>query len=268
MSIYDAAIRAIADDAVGAVDWNSTGGTTVVGLGSGRAAAAVARALVRLAGPAGSCRMVGVPTSLQIKIVVEEEAAAEKGKKSGGTCRLPLIEADQVGAIDIAFDGADQVDASGYLVKGGGGALLRENILFNLASRVVVVADRTKFVRRITRPVPVEVHRLARRLAQKKIEGLGGEPVLRMQGSGYPVFTENGNIILDCNFGTVEDPRGLTGSIKQIPGVVESGIFSRRPDLIYKAGANGRFKAVPVSGSSREGGEVDLYTEDDPDFIA
>lgn len=251
-SPYDAAIRAIASDAAGLVDVGSDG-TTIVGLGSGRAATAVVKALINAA--EGRRRIVGVPTSLQIKLVVEE---ADK------TGRLLIIEADQTDVIDIVFDGADQIDSHGYLVKGGGGALLRENILFNMASKIVVIADRTKFVRKISMPIPVEVHRLARRLAQKKIGDLGGDAILRMQDSRYPAFTENGNVILDCSFGTIENPRRLTSSIKQIPGVVESGIFLRRPDLIYKAGAAGKFKAISKVGSRG----TDLYAEDDPDFAS
>ena len=252
-SPYDAAIKAIADVAARQVDVDADG-TIIVGLGSGRAATAVVKALIKLA-ECGRRRIVGVPTSLQIKLVVEE---------ADRTGSLHLIEADQTDTIDIAFDGADQIDSHGYLVKGGGGALLRENILFNMATKIVVMADRTKFVKNISRPIPVEVHHLARRLVQKKILDLGGDTSLRMQNSGYPVFTENGNVILDCNFGIVSDPKRLTNSIKRIPGVVESGIFIRRPDLIYKAGVAGKFKVISKISSR----STDLYTEDDPDLVS
>ncbi len=250
---YDESIKAAAADAIRHIG----GGTdrTVIGLGSGRAATAVAREIAGRVrdGRLGTSVVVGVPTSLQIKLVVEEE----------GDGTLPLIGADQTDAIDVVFDGADQIDAGGYVVKGGGGALLRENILFSMASKVVVIADATKFVRKMSRPIPVEVHRLARRLAQQGIRDAGGKASLRTNDSGYPVFTENGNIILDCSFGPVSDPGSLSTTIKQIPGVLESGIFMRRPDIIYKAGARGKFREMSAGGSG-----TDLYTEDDPDLMA
>ncbi len=241
---YNAAIEKIARDAVQHID--STTDRSVIGLGSGRAATAVAEALMTLA-RTGSYNIVGVPTSLQIKRVMEN-----------GNCTFPLVEADQVDTIDVVFDGTDQIDSHGYLIKGGGGALLRENVLFNMASKIVVVADVTKFVKNLSREVPVEVHPLARRLVQGKIEQMGGKPTLRILNSGYPMFTENGNIILDCNFGVITDPESLTRSIKQISGVVESGIFLRRPDIVYRAGVNGQFKMITKIDRS----DLNLYLED------
>ena len=236
---YDEAIKKVAADATKHVNLGAAG--TVVGFGSGRAAAAAATEIARMVKD-GGLRITGVPTSLQIKLVIESKVGHA----------IPLIEADQVDAIDIVLDGADQIDENGYVVKGGGGALLRENILFNMARKRVIMADETKFVERITRPIPVEVHRLARRLVCDRIRGLGGEPHLRTyQDSGYPVITENGNIILDCAFGTIPDPRRLTVSIKRIPGVLESGIFAERPDIIYRAEARGRFSEIRTK--SREG---------------
>lgn len=251
---YDKAIMAAAKDALKHI--NTKPDRIVIGLGSGRAATAMAREITKSVMNDGRqdttmIDVVGVPTSLQIKLVIEKEVGD----------MLPLIEADQVDAIDVVFDGADQIDANGYVVKGGGGALLRENILFNMASKVVVMADTTKFVKEISRTIPVEAHRLARRLVQQKIKDAGGKAHLRMHESGYPVFTENGNIIFDCDFGSVTDPKGLSATIKRIPGVLESGIFTKRPDIIYKAGACGKFREICTDKES------DMYTENDPDLM-
>lgn len=203
---------------------------SIVGLGSGRAATVLVRALGKLV-VQNDYHIVGVPTSLQIKRVAEESD-------------IPLVEADQVDHIDVMFDGADQIDSKGFVIKGGGGALLRENILFGLAKKVIVMADRTKFVKNFTRSVPVEVHPLARVSAAARLGRLGAGARLRTLGRGYPFLTENGNIILDCDFGTITSPVPLTGKIRQIPGVIESGIFSKKPDIIYKAMAGSRFMVV------------------------
>ena len=202
----------------------------VIGLGSGRAATSLVKSLAKLI-KLKNYNIKGIPTSLQIKLVAE---------KAG----IELIQSDQVNHIDIVFDGADQIDSKKYVIKGGGGALLRENILFSLANKVVVMADKTKFVKNFTRTVPIEIHPLARNAIINSIKKLGGESKIRSLDRGYPFFTENGNIILDCNFGTIKNPKTLTQKIKLIPGVLESGIFLRKPDIIYKAKTNGKFEII------------------------
>ncbi len=220
---YDGAIKALSNDALKFVKDDY-----VIGLGSGRAATTLVKSLSKLIKLKGYNNVRGVPTSLQIKLIAEK----------GG---IPLVEADQVEYIDVVFDGADQIDSQKYVIKGGGGALLRENILFSLAKKVIVMADKTKFVKNFTRTVPVEIHPLARNSVTKSIEKLGGDIQIRSLDRGYPFFTENGNIILDCDFGTIKNPKILTRKIKQITGVLESGIFLRKPDVIYKARENGKF---------------------------
>ena len=202
----------------------------VIGLGSGRAATSLVKSLAKLI-KLKNYNIKGIPTSLQIKLVAE---------KAG----IELIQSDQVNHIDIVFDGADQIDSEKYVIKGGGGALLRENILFSLANKVVVMADKTKFVKNFTRTVPIEIHPLARNAIINSIKKLGGESKIRSLDRGYPFFTENGNIILDCDFGTIKNPKTLTQKIKQIPGVLESGIFLKKPDIIYKAKTNGKFEII------------------------
>jgi len=222
---YDDAIKALSSDALKFVKDDY-----VIGLGSGRAATALVKSLSKLIKLKGY-NIRGVPTSLQIKLIAEK----------GG---IPLVEADQVEHIDVVFDGADQIDSQKYVIKGGGGALLRENILFSLAKKVVVMADKTKFVKNFTRTVPVEIHPLARNSVTKSIKKLGGEAQIRSLDRGYPFFTENGNIVLDCDFGTIKNPKVLTQKIKQTAGVLESGIFLRKPDIIYKAKENGKFDII------------------------
>jgi len=222
---YDDAIEALSYDALKLV---SDG--FVIGLGSGRAATTLVKSLSKLI-KIKNYKIKGVPTSLQIKQIAE----------NGG---IPLIEADQIDHIDIVFDGADQIDSEKFVIKGGGGALLRENILFSLAKKVIVIADKSKFVKNFTRTVPVEVHPLARNSVSFAIKRLGGKSKLRSLDRGYPVFTENGNIILDCDFGTIKNPRTLTQKIKQTPGVIESGLFLRKPDVIYRANTDGKFDII------------------------
>ena len=222
---YDDAMEALSNDALKLIKNNQ-----VIGLGSGRAATSLVKSLAKLI-KLKNYNIKGIPTSLQIKLVAE---------KAG----IQLVESDQVNHIDIVFDGADQIDSQKYVIKGGGGALLRENILFSLANKVVVMADKTKFVKNFTRTVPIEIHPLARNAIINSIKKLGGESKIRSLDRNYPFFTENGNIILDCDFGTIKNPKILTQKIKQIPGVFESGIFLRKPDIIYKAKTNGKFEII------------------------
>jgi len=222
---YDGAIEALSTDALKFVKDDF-----VIGLGSGRASTAFVKSLSSFI-KIRNYNIKGVPTSLQIKLIAEK----------GG---IPLVEVDQVDHIDVVFDGADQIDSQKFVIKGGGGALLRENILFNLAKKVVVMADKSKFVKNFTRSVPVEVHPQARNLVIHEIKKLGGNAELRSIDRGYPFFTENGNIILDCDFGVIKNPKALSQKIKQVTGVVESGIFIRKPDVIYRAKTSGKFDII------------------------
>jgi len=219
---YDDAIKALSNNALKFVKDDY-----IIGLGSGRAATAFVKSLAKLI-KVKNYNIKGVPTSLQIKLIAE---------KAG----IPLVESDQVDVIDVVFDGADQIDSQKYVIKGGGGALLRENILFSLAKKVVIMADKTKFVKNFTRTVPVEIHPLARTSVIQSIKKLGGTAELRSLDKGYPFFTENGNIILDCDFGVIKNPKILSQKIKGVTGVLESGIFLRKPDVIYRAKIDGKF---------------------------
>ena len=219
---YDDAIRALSLDAL-----KNVKDGYVLGLGSGRAATALVKSLSKYI-KTKKISVTCIPTSMQIKLIAE----------SGG---LQLVDADQIDKIDIVFDGADQIDKNKFLIKGGGGALLKENILISAAKKVIIMADSSKFVKDFNRTVPVEVHPTARQIVSKQIEKLGGKPKLRVLDRGYPFVTENSNIILDCDFGTIKNPKTLQQKILNIAGVIEVGIFTRKPNIIYKAKSNGKF---------------------------
>jgi len=221
---YDDAITALSKDAVKLVKNHQT-----IGLGSGRSATAFVKSLSSLV-KKKKFIIKCIPTSLQIKL------EAEKGN-------LHLIDT-VLDKIDIVFDGADQIDRGKNLIKGGGGALLRENILINAAKKVVIMADDSKFVTNFDRSVPVEVHPLARNTVTENISKIGGKPKIRTLDRGYPFITENGNIILDCNFGVIKKPKLLREKIKNISGVLEVGIFTRKPDIIYRARSTGKFDVI------------------------
>ena len=220
----DDAIKALSNDALRLIKNNY-----VLGLGSGRAATAIVRSI----GPylkKNKIKIKAIPTSLQIKIEAEKWG-------------IPIIEADQINHIDVVFDGADQIDENKNMIKGGGGALLREKILIDTADKVVIIADESKFVKKLNRSVPVEIHPFARNTVTKQIQKYGGKPNLRLIERGYPFVTENGNIILDCDFGEITEPKELARKIIEIPGVMEVGIFTK-PDTIYKVKENGKFEIL------------------------
>ena len=222
---FDNAIKALSLDALKFVKDGY-----IIGLGSGRAATALVKSLSSFV-KSKDVDIKCIPTSMQIKLI------AEKGN-------LPLIDADQVDRIDVVFDGADQIDKNKFLIKGGGGALLKENILISAAKKVIIMADKTKFVTNFNRSVPIEIHPLARSIVSKKISEIGGKPDLRSLDRGYPFVTENGNFILDSSFGTIKNPKTLRQKILNISGVLEVGIFTRKPDVIYRAKANGKFDVL------------------------
>ena len=222
---FDNAIRALSLDALRFVKDGY-----VIGLGSGRAATALVKVLTAFV-KTKKIEIKCIPTSMQIKLIAEK----------GG---LTLIDADQIDKIDVVFDGADQIDKNKFLIKGGGGALLKENILIGAAKKVIIMADKSKFVTNFNRTVPIEVHPSARKIITKNILKIDGVSTLRVLERGYPFVTENGNVILDCNFGIIKNPKSLQQKILNMPGVLEVGIFTRKPDVIYRAKANGKFDVL------------------------
>jgi ribose 5-phosphate isomerase A len=139
---------------------------------------------------------------------------------------IPLTTLDEHPEIDITIDGADEVDPRLNLIKGGGGALLREKVIASVCKKMVVVADSGKIVPVLGKfPLPVEVISFARTVVERKIVALGGSPKLRTRADGSPYLTDNGNQILDCSFGKIADASALALTLSNIPGIVEHGLF-------------------------------------------
>lgn len=185
----------------------------VVGLGTGSTVFfAMERLGERIARDGLS--IAGVPTSYQ---------AAIRARQYG----IPLTSLDEHPVIDIAIDGADQVDTALRLIKGRGAALLREKCVCDAARKVLIVVDPTKTVDVLNAPVPVEVLPFASAPVFRRLAALGAAPVVRegVKKDG-PVVTDNGNFILDCDFGAIADPRDLEAAIAAIPGVLECGLFT------------------------------------------
>ena len=195
----------------------------VVGLGTGSTAAHAVRALGE-AVDAG-LDIEGIPTSFQSR-----ELAREAG--------IRLTTLDDV-TPDIAIDGADQV-ADGHLVKGGGAAHTREKIVDTAADRLLVVVDPGKVDERLGVPVPVEVLPDARQTVADAVRAQGGDPELRRaERKDGPVVTDNGNLVLDCDFGAIEDPSSRATALAELPGVVEHGLFVDVADELHVGTAEG-----------------------------
>jgi ribose 5-phosphate isomerase A len=193
--------------------------TKSLGLGSGRAAADFVRALVE---EGSLCRRLTVyPSSLQIRVV-----AADAGMQ---TASLDFIK-----EIDTVVDGADQIDQRRRIIKGGGGALLNEKILWQAAKSIFVIAGDEKFVRDLDLPVPVEVVPAAVELVKKKLSSVGGKATLRLLDRGFPLLTERGNALLDVKFRSISNAEDLEKRVKGLPGVVEVGLFNFPDVSIYR----------------------------------
>lgn len=209
----------------------SIGPGTTLGLGSGSTVTALLEELSPIVlAKAKSIR--GVPTSTQIELVASR-------------CGIDVVPFR--GSVDLVVDGADQVDRDLNLIKGGGGALLREKVVMGSAKKVAVVASGNKFVKKLCENgvrVPVEVFPMARESAKVKLSMLGGVPDERLLPKGFPYFTENGNLILDTMFEPVEDPRGLEVKLKATPGVAEVGIFTFKPVSVYRIEPDGTFEVL------------------------
>ncbi len=183
-----------------------------VGLGTGSTAYwAVARLGERVR---GGLRVRCVPTSRR----TEEQARS---------LRIPLVTLGEVGELDIAIDGADEIGPGLSLIKGGGGALLREKLVASAARRFVVIADAAKRVHVLGKfPLPVEVVPFAWQVTAERVARVTGtEPALRLGEGGEAFVTDNGNYILDCACGEIKDPAGLERELKLLTGVVECGLF-------------------------------------------
>ena len=177
-----------------------------------------------------------VQEGLEIRAVATSKASEATAREVG----IPIVEFKDVESIDLAIDGADEIDPQKNLIKGGGGALLREKIIESFAKKLIIIVDESKQVDLLGDfKVPVEIVPFAWELTQKQIEDMGGRTYLRVR-EGEVFVTDNGNYILDCDFGKIEDPATLSKWLNMIPGVVENGIVPGMADLVVMAYKDGR----------------------------
>ena len=186
----------------------------VVGLGHGSTALFALQRIAELLKGGVLSDLLGVPCSSQ----VEEEA-----RKLG----IPLTTFDEHPVIDLTIDGADEVDGNLDLIKGGGGALLREKIVAQASRREIIVVDESKLSPALgtLRAVPVEVIPFGWQSQALYLESLGATVILRKDDNGIPFMTDQGNLILDCNFGPISNPERLAEALNARTGVVEHGLF-------------------------------------------
>jgi ribose 5-phosphate isomerase A len=187
----------------------------VVGLGSGSTARLAVEEIARRVSEGGLRDVVGVPTS---------RATAELARDRG----LPLADLEQRPVVDLTVDGADEVTPGGGLLKGAGGALVREKIVARASRRLVIVVDDSKRVDRLgeRHPLPLAVIPFGWSTHVPAVRALGAEPVLRRDAEGRPYLTDEGLFILDCRFpAAIADPAAVERALRSRPGVVETGLF-------------------------------------------
>lgn len=194
----------------------------IIGLGSGSTAAYVIEQIGERV-KQEDLQVLGVPTSYQALTLAM-------------LCGVPITTLDEHPQLDLAIDGADQIDNNLDLIKGMGAALAREKIVASAAQQFIVVADETKIVNKLgtDQAVPVEILPFALSPLLRMLREMGGEPIVR-EGKGKvgPVVTDNGNLIVDVDFGPIDAPEKLESRLKLVPGVVETGLFVGMADLVY-----------------------------------
>jgi len=207
-------------------------GGFVVGLGSGTTAAyAIEEIANRMKHE--DLHVLGVPTSYQAFMLAVKH-------------RIPITTLDEYPTLDLTIDGADQIDDNLDLIKGMGGALVREKIVASASKKSIVIADATKKVKILGEnghPVPIEVLPFASAHVIGRISDIGGKPTLREAAKKLgPVVTDNGNFIIDTVFGEIGKPAELQRKLKNIAGVVETGLFVRMTDVVYMGKRGGTEK--------------------------
>ena len=194
----------------------------VIGLGSGSTVAyAIEEIGKKIRGE--KLKVLGVPTSYQASLLAI---------KSG----ISLTTLNEHPELDLAVDGADQIDKELNLIKGMGGALTLEKIVASASKKLIIVADETKLVDKLgtNQPVPIELLPFALSTVMSKIKEMRGKPVLReAKGKVGPVITDNGNFIIDADFAQISEPEELNTRLKLISGVIETGLFIEMADIVY-----------------------------------
>ena len=195
----------------------------IVGLGSGSTAAYAVEELGNRI-KHETLHVLGVPTSYQALLLAVNH-------------KIQITTLEEHPILDLTIDGADQIDEELNLIKGMGGALAREKIVAFASKKLVIVADETKKVKVLgenNHPVPIEVMPLAVPIVMRKIREIGGKPILR-EGTKKvgPVITDNGNVIIDVDFGLIHNPEKLERELKMLSGVVETGLFVKMAKLVF-----------------------------------
>jgi ribose 5-phosphate isomerase A len=230
----------------------------IVGLGSGSTVAELVKKIGTLPNKEN---FIFIPTSIQIKMIAENAG-------------LKFTDESKISNIDLVIDGADQIDHNLNMIKGGGGALFKEKIIMYSANERIILADSKKFVPEFNLPIPIEVHPFARSTVTKRLKSmriigktsttssqitnrqdeshdnnLSAKPIIRTIQKGYPFITENGNIIIDTKFLGILDIEKAEQEIKNIPGVIEVGLFVRKNNTqYYSVNSEGKF-SVKTSSS-------------------
>jgi ribose 5-phosphate isomerase A len=195
----------------------------VVGLGTGSTATIAIRLLGELV--RGGLKIRGIPTS-----IASRDLAMQLG--------IPLTTFEEVQQIDVTIDGADEFDPELNLIKGGGGAMLREKVVASATKQQVIVTDSSKQVQVLGKfPLPVEVIGFAEPLVVKEISDLGARVVQRKDSAGKSYLTDEGHHILDCHFGEIPDPPALARRLSDMPGIVEHGLFVGMASVVLMAKA-------------------------------
>jgi ribose 5-phosphate isomerase A len=190
----------------------------VVGLGTGTTASYFIRFLGER-----------VRAGLRVRCIPSSEDSRDLAACLG----IPLTNFEECPGIDVTIDGADEISPALELIKGHGGALLREKIVASASRKVVIIADSSKQVRRLGRfPLPVEVVPFAQALMAKRISALGATVLLRKGDDGMPFVTDEGHHILDCGFGRITDPAALAAFLDRLPGVQEHGLFLDMANIV------------------------------------
>lgn len=181
-----------------------------------------------------------IQEGLNIKAVASSKASEDLAHQFG----IPLIPFADVEVIDITIDGADEVDPKLNLIKGGGGALLREKILAGNSKRFIVIVDESKLVPALGPfQLPVEIVPFAYELTVRKLQALGAKLKIR-EANGAPYITDNGNLIADCDFGDITDPATLHQQLNTTPGVVDNGLFVNMTSQVIVGHADGTIEII------------------------
>ena len=212
----------------------------LVGLGTGSTATLMVQRLGERVQRDG-LRIIAVPTSV---------ATAELAH----TLRIPLRELDDVSGLDMNLDGADEVDPQFRMVKGRGGALLREKIVACVASRRVTIITPEKRVDRlgVNAPIPIEVSDMGLRHTERRLQKLGARTNIRRKADGSLTLTDGGNAIIDCHFDVIDDPEELDTQLQSVVGVLETGLFLGLCDLLVVGSANG-VEQIEATGTRNPG---------------